>query len=175
MESEKVTSTLHNIFLRYVIVASIVLLCNLFIFQSLELAWPSPRYENFCTAEMTAKSFESEDSCREAGGKWSPAPGTNPGYCDATATCQKMFDTASKEYSGKAFVVLLVAGVVLLIAGVSLPGSSVVTNGLSAAGVISILLGALMHWSYMYPLLKIFLLGALLAGVIFLAWKKFKD
>lgn len=170
-------------FLHVLLVGAIALIGNLFIFYSLEVVKPSPRFEDFCTEDLTLRTFNSEDACTTAGGQWTSTPiqdttvtkDISSGYCNATYSCQKTFDKANEEHSGLAFVVLTIFGGVLFLFSMTLRGSSVVSNGLGLGGLLSIFWGSVTNWTYLYPLVKVGLLGALLALVLWFAWNKFKD
>lgn len=179
MNSEKRSYT----FLHILLVGAIALVANLFVFYSLEVIKPSPRFENFCSEELTMRTFNTETACITAGGQWTATPiqdetvmkGVAGGYCNATYSCQKTFEKANEEHAGLAFVVLTTIGGILFIGSMILRGSSVVSNGLGLAGLISIFWGAVANWSYLYPLVKVGLLGALLILILWFAWNKFKD
>ena len=170
-------------FLHILLVGAIALVVNLFVFYSLEVVKPSPRFQDFCSEELTLRTYSTAVSCTEAGGQWTATPtqdvdagkGIAAGYCNATYTCQKSFDKAHEEHSGLAFVVLTSIGGLLFILSMLIPGSSVVRNGLGLGGLVSIFWGSVSHWSHLYPLVKVGLLGALLVLILWFAWNKFKD
>lgn len=167
------------------LVGAIALIANLFAFYSLEVVKPSPRFQDFCTEDLTMRTFNSEDACVSAGGQWTATPLAQDapvmnkdiasGYCNATYSCQKTFDKADEEHAGLAFVVLTIFGGVLFLLSMTIRGSSVVSNGLGLGGLISIFWGSVTNWTYLYPLVKVGLLGALLVLVLWFAWNKFKD
>lgn len=182
MNPEKKSYTFFHVLL----VGAIALLANLFVFYSLEVIKPSPRFETFCTEDLTLRTFNTENACTTAGGQWTATPlqdqtdqtvmkGVASGYCNATYSCQKTFEKANEEHAGLAFVVLTTIGGILFILSMIIRGSSVVRNGLGLAGLISIFLGAVTNWSYLYPLVKVGLLGILLVLILWFAWNKFKD
>lgn len=181
MNEEKKSYT----FLHILLIVAIAVVTNLFVFYSLEVVEPSPRYENFCTEDLTQRTFNTEEACVETGGQWTSTPmqgeeaapqkGVAQGYCNATYSCQKTFEKANEEHSGFAFLVLITVGGLLFVASMILQGSSVVRNGLALAGLLSILIGSISNWTYLYPLVKVGLLGALLALILWFAWNKFKD
>lgn len=171
-------------FLHILLVGAIALIANLFVFYSLEVIKPSPKFENICTEDITLRTFNSEDTCTGAGGQWTATPldatvtgakEVTSGYCNATYSCQKIFNKANEEHSSFIFVALTVFGGILFLFGITIKGSSVVGNGLSLAGLMSIFWGSIANWTYLYPLVKVALLGALLMLIVWFAWNKFKD
>lgn len=172
-------------FLHVLLVMAIALIANLFVFYSLEVIEPSPRFEEFCTEDLTMRTFNSASTCTDAGGQWTATPLTPQdipegkevvgGYCNATYSCQKEYEKTNEEHAGLAFVVLTTIGGILFVLAMITRSSSVVSNGLGLGGLISIFWGSVTNWSYLYPLVKVGLLGALLALVLWFAWSKFKD
>lgn len=171
-------------FFHVLLIGAIALVTNLFAFYSLEVVKPAPRFEQFCTEDLTLRTFNSESACTGVGGQWTATPltettaptkGVATGYCNATYTCQKTFEKANEEHAGLAFVVLTLFGGILFLFGMTIKGSSVVRNGLGLGGLISIFWGSIVNWSYLYPLVKVGLLGALLILILWFAWNKFKD
>lgn len=171
-------------FLHFLLVGAIALVTNLFVYYSLEVLKPAPTFNNYCSDDVTLRTFATEDTCVTAGGQWTATPlapesavqqGTTQGYCNNTYSCQKTYDKAQEEYSGFAFIVLTTIGGLLFIASLILSGSSVLRNGLALAGLVSIFWGSLANWSYLYPLVKVGLLGILLILILWFASNKFKD
>lgn len=172
-------------FLHILLVGAIALVANLLVFYSLEVAKPSPRFNDFCTEDLTLRTYNTETACTTAGGQWTATPlesqekaiprGVADGYCNATYSCQKTFEKANEEHAGFAFIVLTTIGGLLFIASMLLRGSSVVQNGLGLGGLLSIFWGSVTNWSYLYPLVKVGLLGALFILILWFAWNKFKD
>lgn len=176
MSTEKKSYT----FLQMLLVGGIALVTNLFVFYSLEVVKPAPRYETFCGDKEVGSNIVTEETCGTVGGQWivsAPIEGgmKTAGYCNSTYTCQKDFDIAHEKHAGLAFIVLTAVGGILFVLSMFIKGSSVVSNGLGLGGLISIFLGSVTNWSYLYPLVKVGLLGALLALILWFAWNKFKD
>ena len=80
-----------------------------------------------------------------------------------------------KVYNRNVFVVFVVAGILLLIGSVYLAGAEAVSLGLSFGGVLSLVIGSMRYWSDMNDILRVIILGVALVGLIYVAWKKFKD
>jgi hypothetical protein len=167
-------------FLQMLLVGGIALVTNLFVFYSLEVVKPAPRFENFCGDKEMSGNLTTEETCSMVGGQWVATTTVEEGmktagYCNATYTCQKDFQAAHEQHAGLAFLVLTAVGGILFVLSMFIKGSSVVSNGLGLGGLISIFLGSVTNWSYLYPLVKVGLLGALLALILWFAWNKFKD
>lgn len=162
------------------LVGGIALVTNLFIFYSLEVVKPAPRFENFCGDKQMAGNLATEEACQAVGGQWLVTTEIESGlktagHCNATYTCQKAYDEAHEKHAGLAFIVMTAIGGALFVLSMFIKGSSVVSNGIGLGGLISIFIGSVTNWSYLYPLVKVGLLGALLALILWFAWNKFKD
>ena len=96
-------------------------------------------------------------------------------YCNATYTCQKQYEEAMKIYNRNVFVIFVIAGILLLAGSVWRPLAGVISLAFSFGGVLAFLIGATRYWSDMDDVLRVLILGAALASLISLVWKKFKE
>jgi ABC-type phosphate transport system permease subunit len=178
--------------LKWALVLGIVVVLNLFFNYAISLIYKAPVWENFCTSDITTKAYTDKAMCVADGGQWNettvpistdangltkPIPvGTEiSGYCNATYSCQKSYDTAHALYDRNVFIVLVILGVLSLVAGTYLTTFSAVSFGLSFGGVISLLVGAMRYWSNMHDWLRVAVLAAALIALIWLGIKKIKE
>lgn len=161
---------------KWAFVVGIMLLANLFVAYLTQALYPAPKWEDFCPASLHSKMITSSEQCGEIGGEWyadSMTANEYGGYCNSTAKCQKKFEAAHSVYSRDVFVVFVVFGTLLLAGSAFLSWGPVLALSASFAGVLALIIGSLWHWSDMQEWLRVAVLGVALAGVVYLAWKKF--
>lgn len=172
--------------IKWALIVGIMIVVNLFITYLVDVIYQSPEFTDFCPESQVNRAIETETACLEIGGQWNEnidAKITTPqvtvpvpaGYCDATYTCSKQYEDVMKVYNRNVFVVFIIAGILLLIGSVFLQGVEAVSLGLSFGGVLALIIGSTRYWSDMDDILRVILLGIALAGLIFVAYKKFKD
>ena len=179
----------HPRYLHWALVVSIVIVTNLFFNYVISLVYTEPSYNNYCPADVYTKVYTSSDQCLANGGMWSEqvipvemkSPAPQPvsisrtqvtGYCNATYSCQKKYDNASHLYDRNIFIILVALGVTILIAGAYV-SISLLSAAFSWSGVLSILIASLRYWGNAGSLIRVIILGAALAALIWLAVKKF--
>ncbi|MEP7162560.1 MAG: hypothetical protein ABI747_02250 [Candidatus Moraniibacteriota bacterium] len=174
--------------IKWAFVIGIAILANLFAYSVVQALYPEPRYDLFCEPKQVNAAIENQDACLKLGGQWTenaqpmsvpegktlviPQPA---GYCDQNFTCAKEYQDATSLYNRNVFIVFVVFGLMLLMGGVFLSTSEAVSLGLSFGGVIALIIGSTRYWSDMQEWLRVIVLGIALAGLIYFAWKKFKN
>lgn len=181
--------------LKWALIVAMVIVLNLFFNYTVSLLYKAPVFETFCPVELTSKAYVNKEQCVTAGGMWNettvyPAPTEDgrptkaivaqpqpqvTGYCDATYTCQKTFQEKTSMYDRNVFMVLVGLGVVSIGLGVWLSAISVVSLGLSFGGVLSLIIGSMRYWSDMQDWLRVAVLAAALAVLIWIGIKKIKE
>lgn len=177
--------------LKWALVISIVIVLNLFFNYSIALVYEQPKWEDFCKAEQINIQPKTKDECVAVGGQWnenaSPkmitsetAPEARPviettSYCDATFTCAKNYQDSNEIYTRNVFLVLVILGVISLVAGFYFASVPAVSLGLSLGGVLSLIIASIRYWGYMEGYLRVVVLGAALAALIWLGVKKIKE
>lgn len=174
--------------IKWALIIGIAIVVNLFITYLVDVISPTPEFTTFCPDRQVNRAIESEAACLEVGGQWNEnvnmkgveAPQAtvvplSSGYCDVNYTCSKQFEDVMKVYNRNVFVVFVIAGILLLVGSVYLAGSEAVSLGLSFGGVLALVIGSTRYWSDMNDILRVIILGIALAGLIFVAWKQFKD
>lgn len=173
--------------IKWALIIGIAIVVNLFITYLVDVIYHAPEFTTFCPDRQVNKAIESEGACVEVGGQWNENPDVKnvspqavtipmaPGYCNITYTCSKQYEEVMKVYNRNVFVVFVVAGILLLIGSAYLAGAEAVSLGLSFGGVLALIIGSVRYWSDMNDILRVVILGIALAGLIYVAWKQFKD
>jgi len=176
--------------LRWVVIIGIVVVLNLFFNYLIQVFYQAPKFENFCKAEQINVAPATQTECLAKGGQWnqninqkqvrpeapaSPATTEVNSYCDVSFTCQKNFQTAMDVYQRNVFVVLVVLGMLSIVVSFALASIAVVSLGLSLGGVLSLVIASMRYWSAMNDYIRVIILGAALAVLVWLGIKYFKD
>lgn len=167
----------------------IIIVLNLFFNVGIAAFYKQPKYEDICGPE-TKKHYDTQEACEEMGGEWlAYNPHEKPvrivegigvvdgeeEYCNAQATCSKEYDAAKNLYNRNVFIVLVLLGGVSVGAGILFSGVTAVSSGFLYGGLISFLIGSTRYWSDMNEYLRFGILGLVLAGLIWLGYRKLKD
>lgn len=169
-------------FVRWALLIGIVVILNIFFTVVLALAYPTPKYEEYCP-QKNITPIDAK-TCDAQGGVWnsySPAPipdATGPkstGYCDMYAKCQKPFQTANDQHALYAFVLMIGLGVIALIAGFMPIGSSIVSSGLSYGGVLALIIGSAQYWGNAGNWIRLAISAVGLLALLYIGWRRFRD
>ena len=95
-------------------------------------------------------------------------------YVPICNTFQENFDNAREKYDNNVFIISVVAGGAALIIGVIL-GVEAVGSGLMFGGVLTIMVGVIRNWGHLGNIVRFAILGIVLAGLIWIGYKKLKD
>ena len=185
METTKLMSPQRPKFVRWALMAGIVVVLNIFFSVVLALAYPAPRYEDFCPVQPTVTPMNAA-TCDAQGGIWTEyAPGTVPGaspvitatngYCDMSAKCQIPYQSASDQHALYAFVLMTGLGIVSLLLGLVPIGSSIVSSGLSYGGVLALIIGSAEYWGSAGNWIRLLITTAGLSALLFIGWRRFRD
>jgi hypothetical protein len=175
--------------IKWALIIGIAIVVNLFITYLVDVIYNAPEFTTFCPERQVNRAIESEAACLEVGGQWNENVNMKSGefpqeavvvplsssYCDVNYTCSKQFEDAMKVYNRNVFVVFVTLGILLLIGSVYLAGSEAVSLGLSFGGVLALVIGSVRYWSDMDDILRVVILGLALVGLIYVAWKQFRD
>lgn len=180
---------IHPLF-KWILVAGIAIVANLFLNFSIDAFYPSPEYEKFCPVKQVMEVTLSKDACLAKGGQWSEnlypkdvyraqpvvtAPMEVVGYCNENYTCGMNFETANKAYQRNVFIALVVAGTIFLVGSIFVAFAEAVALGFSIAGILSLIIGTMRYWPNMDDRLRVVVLGFALASLIWVGIKKFKN
>lgn len=169
--------------LKWSLIASIVIVINLFFGYALSVIYKAPQFDLFCKNEQVVQPLTTKDACLNVGGQWTEStnqafvtdnqPQKVNAYCNPTFTCQKNYETAQQTYDRNVFVTLVAVGVIILVISFFVGANVVIANGLALGGVLSFIIASLRYWSSADDIVKVFILGAALASLIYIAYKKF--
>lgn len=170
--------------LKWILVAAIVIVLNLFFVNAIRLALEEPQYDDFCAPRQVTIQPDAQDACVGAGGAWTdygkpakprpvPAPDFEEpaGYCDLDFTCRQEYEDARTVYNRNVFVALVVLGVFALVAGFFIAADAV-SLGFSLGGVLALIIASIRYWSDMNDVLRVVVLAVALAALVWLGIKK---
>lgn len=163
---------------RWALVVGIIITLNMFLGYSISLVYPAPSYDTFFDRSQINRVYTNQKDCVTVGGQWtaqlteSGKKGEVTGYCDSEFTARKNYDIAQKNYEKNVFLILVIAGVLVLVAGV-IVSHLVLSPALAWGGILSLCIAALRYWSFAGGALKVLLLACALAGLCWVAIKKF--
>lgn len=179
IKKEAVAPKKQGTLIRYAVLFGIVILVNLFVTYAIQVAYPEPEYDQFCKMDRMNQVYADKETCVDNGGQWNESMGEGmvkqEAYCNNNFTCSQEFDAATSVYSRNVFIVFVVVGLLLLVGSLFVPGSSLIAQALSLAGVLALIIGSLSYWSDMNDILRLIVLGMALATILYFAWKKFED
>ncbi|MBI2550456.1 hypothetical protein HYV83_04735 [Candidatus Woesearchaeota archaeon] len=177
---------------KWVLAVAIAIVLNLFINYGISVFYKAPQYNDFCTdqsryAPYPAKPYpdvapqnctpvfpsqELKDSCTEQKGyinyKYNDNGCATEAYCEL---CNKTFDDVNQKRNSNVFVILVVFGVVAIVAGFVLKAEAV-ANGFLFGGILSLVIAAIRNWGQLQDIFKFIILGAVLALLIWIGYKK---
>ncbi|MDP3764479.1 MAG: hypothetical protein Q8Q95_02555 [bacterium] len=174
-----------------ILALAIVVVLNLFFNYGVFTFYKEPKFENFCSVELTQKVYTEKASCEAVGGQWyesnqvnydgrvmfvKPQPQSGEtSWCDSTAKCKESYDTVRDVYNRNVFIVLVILGLISLGLGFLVINASAVANGFLGGGLLSLVVGTIRYWSDMNEYLRFIVLGLALAMLIWLGYKKIKN
>jgi len=175
-------------FSTWAIVIAIVIVLNLFFNYAISLVYKAPAYDAYFPQTQVVEPVTNKADCLSVGGQWTDGTGQTPtvaplpageakpapstGYCDPNYTKQIAFQAAQKNYDRTVFIILVVLGVVTLVLG-SIFANIILALSFSWGGVLSLVIASGRYWSDADNLLKVVILAAALAALIFVAVRKF--
>ncbi len=180
---ETQTTGQHPKFVRWALLIGIVVILNVFFSVVLALAYPAPKYEDYCSVNPPIVPTDAP-TCDAQGGVWTayvPAPAPDVigpkagGYCDMYAKCQKPYQAANEQHALYAFVLMTILGVIALIAGFMPIGSSIVSSGLSYGGVVALIIGSAQYWGTAGNWIRLAIATVGLVALLYIGWKRFRD
>ena len=180
---------------KWVLAFAIAIVLNLFINYGISVFYKAPQYNDYCkdmgggpypvksypypfpdssknVCKHVEASQELQNSCSEQKGyvnyKYNETGCATEAYCEM---CQARFNDVNNRRSSNVFVMLVVFGVVAIIAGVLLKAESV-ANGFLIGGILSLIIAAIRNWGQLQDVLKLGILGVVLALLIWVGYKK---
>ncbi|HWC57362.1 MAG TPA: hypothetical protein VG621_00180 [Candidatus Paceibacterota bacterium] len=176
---QKKSHTSPSRFAKWSLVAGIVIVLNMFFNYAISLVYKEPMYPT-TTAPQVVNQFATKEDCLAVGGQWTetaPVPSadtslTPKGYCDPEYTARTVYEQQYKHYQRTVFIVLMLLGVGTLLVGIFV-SNEVLAASFSWGGVLSLLIASMRYWSEADNVLKVVLLAAALAALVWVAVRKF--
>ncbi len=183
---------------KWVLALAIAIVLNLFINYGISVFYRAPQYDDFCMdssrpypagkyypypaepqqlqqqkdCQAVEVSEELQKSCSEQKGyvafKYNSTGCSTEAYCEM---CGKLFNDVNNRRNSNVFVVLVVIGVVSIMAGIILKAEAV-ANGFLFGGILSLIIAAIRNWGQLQDAIKLIILGAVLALLIWIGYKK---
>ena len=144
-----------------------------FVIYFIQTIYPSPDYEDYCgemrrPIEIDKEENITQEICESNNGIW------KNGYCDYYSECQEEYDTVRDKYKLVVFIVAIITGLLSISVGIILALPSV-SSGLMVGGTFLTFYGAAVYWSDLSNWLRTIVLGAVLAILIWLGYKKLQS
>ncbi len=171
----------HPRFVRGALMFGIVVVLNVSFSVMLSLALPTPTLDHFCPLVTQSAPLDAA-TCDARGGIWSDttspaqsAAKATSGYCDVTAACDSLYQSASEQHALYAFILLTILGIAALVIGLLPLGASTVSGGLSYGGVLALIIASAAYWGTAGNWLRLCIATAALTGLLTIGVRQFKD
>lgn len=169
-------------FIRWSLIAGIVIVLNMFFNYAISLLYPEPEYDKIFSRPQVVEEIKTKEACLAVGGQWNEVlypktpEQTEPatGYCDPDYTKRMQYDEARSLYTRNVFMLLVALGAIAMGIGIVLKEKfEVVAIAFSWGGVLSFIIASMRYWSDANNIFKVLILGAALVALIYLAVRKF--
>lgn len=169
-------------FVRWALLIGIVVILNIFFSVIIALAYPAPKYDDFCPQSRISPT--NAQTCDAEGGVWTayqpvPAPDFSEpkvtGYCDMYAKCQPPYQDAREQHALYAFVIMFGLGIIAIVAGFMPIGSSIVSSGLSYGGVLALVIGSAQYWGEAGSWVRLLISAVGLVALLYIGIRRFRD
>jgi hypothetical protein len=166
---------------KWSLVAGIIIVLNMFFNYAISLVYEEPQFQSYVTQPQVVNQIETEESCVSIGGQWNENIYRDQtmtkemmpkGYCDPDYTKRMQYEEARKEYQRNVFMILVVLGIATLIGGVA-TRNELLSIAFSWGGVLSLIIASMRYWSAADNIVKVLILAVALAGLIYMAIRKF--
>lgn len=167
---------------RAILGISIALILALFIGYGINTFYKPPKYEDFCKEQIRLNVITSEEECLAVGGQWNVAPEkvieenrtVIRVFCNPDYTCEKEYRGKMEVYNRNVFVISVIAGLISVVLGGIILKLESVSSGIMGGGVLSIIYGTTRYWGDLADVGRFFILGLVLAALIWIGYRKFK-
>jgi hypothetical protein len=155
---------------------AIAIILTMFIFFGINTFYKAPEWDEMCKDIM---GVTTKEGCEAGNGEWNfherPVP-VRPeeknqtyeyGYCECA-----VYEEAEEAYSKTFFIIALVLGLAAVLLGTLVINLPSVAAGVLAGGILTLIAGVMRYWGNLQDVLRFLLLGAVLAILIAIAYKK---
>ncbi|MBI2143140.1 hypothetical protein HYU20_02255 [Candidatus Woesearchaeota archaeon] len=179
---------------KWALAFAIAIVLNLFVNYGISVFYKAPQYDDFCRESsrpylykiypaepqlqqqkecaVVEVSEELQSNCSEQKGyvafKYNSTGCPTEAYCEL---CGKMFNDVNNRRNSNVFVILVVFGVAAIMAGIVVKAEAV-ANGFLFGGILSLIIAAIRNWGQLQDIVKFLILGAVLALLIWIGYKK---
>jgi len=143
---------------KWALAIGIAVIFNLFINYGVATFHESPEYEDYCNETITPKPAVERQEYNDT-------------YYKA---CNSSYSGVRQKYDANVFIILVAVGIAAIISGIMIKREAV-ASGFMFGGILSVIIGAMRYWSHMHDLLRFIILGAVLALLVWVGYKKVKD
>jgi hypothetical protein len=166
---------------RAILGIAIALILVFFVAYAIQSIYPGPEYGDFCGRDLPPTPVEDQEACESYGGGWnsevrshSTEKNVIDGWCNLEFTCGNEYEALRESYERNVFFVNVGLGVIIILFSFFISVGSVST-GLMGGGVILIVYGTIRYWGSLSDWLRTLMLGATLAVMIWIGYKKLKN
>lgn len=181
---------------------AIAIIFALFVGYGISTFYKSPQLDDFCEDKSTM-DINSKEECKAVDGKWNPSKVPKPannqiqcnkisgnesnmtlncqtleaearGWCDADFQCRQEYDDARSDYNRNVFIITLFIGLIGLVAGGIFLKVESVSIGLMGGSLITIVYGVIRYWGEAPDVLRLLILGIVLAVLIWAGYYKLR-
>jgi hypothetical protein len=170
----------HNL-AKWSLIAGIIIVLNMFFNYAISLVYEEPSFEAYVTQPQVVTQIDTKEACIAIGGQWNeniyrgetmPKEAAPKGYCDPDYTKRMQYEEARKQYERNVFIILVVLGIGTLIGGVA-TRNELLSIAFSWGGVLSLIIASMRYWSAADNIVKVLILAVALAGLVYMAVRKF--
>lgn len=161
-----------SLFLKWVIVLSIVIVANMLFNYSLSVFFERPVFEEICPDNSLIHLDKNREQCSLIQGQWveksfSETEGSIS-YCSTFNKCNAGFEDEIKIFEQKVFFVLVIAGAGILIMAllIKIPTLSL---GFGLAALVDFIFASIRYWEYSDDLMRVAILFVTLLSLVFIA------
>ena len=152
---------------KWALAIGIAIIFNLFVNYGVATFYKEPKWEDFCPrygpTPVRLDNQSPADYNKEA-----------QKFDEKQQACSKAFEGVKAVYDGNVFIVLVVIGVLAVLLGIYTKVEAVST-GFLFGGILSVIIGSIRNWSHLTDVWKFILLGLVLAMLVWIGLKKFRD
>ena len=165
---------------------AIALVLVFFVAYGMNVFYESPKYQDFCddprVPKLVGEELVNESVCLENGGRWTPRNypcleddlRCPDGFCDQDFECREEYQQEREVYNRNVFITSSILGLAIVILGVLLKLESV-SVGIMGGGALLIVYGTIRYWGELGKYIRLVILGLVLAALICLGYKKFRN
>ncbi len=163
---------------KWFLAIGIAIIFVLFVNYAISAVFNQPDYNKYCKpSAQPVINQGTNDTCIANGGQWietnSNASQQPTGYCNSDFVCGNQYNLAQTAYDNAAFITKIIAGLIGLVLGVAIVVESV-SAGFLLGAVINLFFATVQYWDRFSNIIRVIILGVVLAILIWVGYKKIK-